>query len=212
MYFNNNKSDTNIDKEFTHKKKGSSSIGEILKKYKFILLAAILILIVVVGIIVIATGGKKRLVLNGEAVMTIYQDTDYIEPGYKAYNKKNKDMSSSIIIKSTLDTSKIGEYEITYTFDGITKVRKVNVVAKPDEYTYIYLKTVNNEVNIHLKVGDKYEEPGYQVFNSAGNDLNAKVKITGTVDTSKKGTYKLIYSVVNSKDVTISVARIVIVE
>ena len=46
---------------------------------------------------------------------------------------------------------------------------------------------------------------------TSGKDLTSKVTITGKVDTSKKGTYKLTYSIVDSNNVTISVSRKVIV-
>ena len=209
MYLNSKKSDTNIDKEFKKEKKLSSGI----KKNKvliFIILAIILVIIMI--LIFLLNRDKNYLVLNGDNVITIYQESDYIEQGFKAYTSKNKDLTSSVIIKSTLDTSKVGEYEITYTLGNITKTRIINVIEKPEEYTYIYLKPVNDDVNIYLKVGEEYHEPGYQVFNSSGKDLTEEVKVTGTVDTSKKGNYKLIYSVMDSNNATISVTRTVVVE
>lgn len=209
MYLNSKKSDTNIDKEFKKEKNFSSG----LKKHKtLIFIALAIILVIIVVLIFLMNRTKNYLVLNGDNVITIYQESDYIEQGFKAYNSKNKDLTSNVIIKSTLDTSKVGEYEITYTLDNITKTRVINVVEKPEEYTYIYLKPVNNDINIYLKVGEEYHEPGYQVYNSGMKNLTEEVKVTGTVDTSKKGNYKLIYSVVDSNNVTVSVSRTVVVE
>lgn len=209
MYLNNKTTNTNIDKEFTKE----SPYTSIFKKYKsYIFITIALIIISIIIFIFIANREKKYLVLNGEQAITIYQGTDYIEQGYRAYTSKNIDLTRNVIIKSTLDTSKVGDYEITYTLDNITKTRIINVVEKPKEYTYIYLTPVNNDINIYLKIGEKFNEPGYQVFNSSGKNLTNEVKITGTVDTSKKGNYKLIYSVIDSNDVTVSVTRTVIVK
>lgn len=209
MYLNNKKIDTNIDKEFTKE----SPYTSIFKKYKsHIFITIALILTIAIIIIFVGSREKKYLILNGEQAITIYQGTDYIEQGYKAYTSKNRDLTSNVIINSTLDTSKIGEYEITYTLDSMKKTRIINVVEKPKEYTYIYLTPVNNDVNIYLKIGEDFNEPGYQVFNSNGKNLTNEVKITGTADTSKKGNYKLIYSVIDSNNVTVSVTRTVIVE
>lgn len=213
MYFNN-KQDTNIDKEFQNNNNSIlSNILEMIKKYKMIVFIAIALIIIILIIIIFATSRKTNyLILNGEEAITIYQGSDYIEAGFKAYNSKEADLSNNVIIESTLDTDKIGEYEITYTLGRIVKTRIVNVIEKPKEYTYIYLTTVNNKVDVYLKVGEKYNEPGYQVLNSNGKLLTEEVKITGTVDTSKKGNYKLIYSVVDSNNVTVSVTRTVVVE
>lgn len=209
MYLNNKTTDTNIDKEFTKE----SPYTSMFKKYKsYIFITIALIIISIMIFIFIANREKKYLVLNGEQAITIYQGTDYIEQGYRAYTSKNRDLTSNVIIKSTLDTSKVGDYKITYTLDNMTKTRIINVVEKPKEYTYIYLTPVNNDVNIYLKIGEEFNEPGYQVFNSSGKNLTNEVKITGTVDTSKKGNYKLIYSVIDSNNVTVSVTRTVIVE
>ena len=57
----------------------------------------------------------------------------------------------------------------------------------------------------------KFNEPGYNVFNTAGEELNEKVITTGTVDTSKIGTYQITYSVTDSRNITTTVKRTIIV-
>ena len=213
MYLNSNKSDTNIDKEFAQEKNTANNIMDIFNQYKNVILIALGVIIVIIIIIIIVSNKKTDyLILNGDEAITIYQGSDYIEAGFSAYNSKKQDLTNKVLIKSTLNTDKTGEYEITYTLNDITKTRIINVIEKPTEYTYIYLNTVNNEVNVYLKVGQTYNEPGYKVYNNSGKNLNKEVNVTGTVDTSKKGSYNLIYSVVDSKNVTISVTRTVIVE
>lgn len=214
MYFNDDKKFTNIDNEFENDNI-LSNILNLLNKYKIIIIIFLLLVIGIIVIIYFNNNNVKNvinyLVLNGDESITIYQDSDYIELGFEAYNSKNENLTNDVIIKSNLDTSKIGYYEIIYTIGDVTKTRKINVIAKPKDYTYIYLKTVDNSVNIYLKVGEMYMEPGYQVFSSTGKNLTNQVKIDGVVDTSKRGNYKLIYSVVDSNNVTISVSRTVIV-
>ena len=211
MYFNENNSNTNIDKEFNQEKNNLSHILFLLNKYKLFIIGIVIILIILMIFIILNRKINNYIILTGEENITLYQGTDYIEPGYSAYNSKDKDLTNEVIIKSTLDTSKIGEYKITYTIRNITKTRIITVIEKPKEYTYIYLKTINNDINIYLKVNEEYVEPGYQVFSSTGLDLTNQVKVTGDVDTSKKGTYKLIYSVIDSNGVTISAERTIII-
>ena len=211
MYFKD-KGNTNIDSEFNNDNI-LSRLLKIISKYKVFIIGIVLVIILIVLMSFLFLNKKitNYLILEGEENITIYQGVDYVEPGYNAYNSKDEDLSNEVIIRSTLDTNKIGEYEITYTIGNITKTRIITVIAKPEEYTYIYLKTINNDINVYLKVNDEYVEPGYQVFSSTGLDLTSQVKITGSVDTSKKGTYKLIYSVVDSNNVTITATRTVIV-
>ena len=89
----------------------------------------------------------------------------------------------------------------------IVKTRIVNVVEKPRVYTFIRLNTVDGSVDIRLKKGDVYQEPGYNVFSTSGVELNDKVVVSGDVDTSKKGIYELVYSLVDEYGITISVSR-----
>ena len=211
MYFNSDKNNTNIDNQFK-KENQLFFVKEKIKQYKFpIIITLIIILLIVIILFFVTKKEKNYLVLNGEENITLYQGTDYIEPGYSAHNSKNEDLTSKVSIKSTLNTNKIGEYEIIYTLDEITKVRKIKVIEKTKEYTYIYLNTINGSINMYLKVGEPYVEPGFSVFNSAGKNLNDSVKITGSVDTTKKGNYQLIYSVVDSNNVVASKVRNIIV-
>ena len=97
--------------------------------------------------------------------------------------------------------SAIGMFEI------ILVIRYVKVVENIDA-TYIHL---TGKQNMYLEIGEKYVEPGYQVYDSKEQNLTEKVVITGKVDTSKKGTYRLTYTVVNSRNKTTSVVRTIVV-
>ena len=210
MYFKD-KNNTNIDNEFDD---GNilSKILNILSKYKLIIIIA-LILIFIIVFILLFTNRKvtNYLDLEGEEYITIYQNEDYIEPGYDAYNSKKQKLNSQVEVITNIDTSKIGEYEITYSLGEIKKTRKVKVITKPKEYTYIYLNSVNDSINVYLEVGEEYIEPGYKVYSTTGKDYTSEVKVTGEVDTNKKGSYQLVYSLIDEKGVTISETRTVIV-
>ena len=115
MYFGD-KHETNIDDEFNQENNILSGILKMLSKYKlFVIVGLFLIVIVLMIILFVNKKVINYLDLNGEEVITLYQGTDYIEPGFKAYNSKDEDLNSQVIIKSTLDTDEVGEYEITYT-------------------------------------------------------------------------------------------------
>lgn len=209
MYFNN-KFDTNINNQFD--KKSTFNLLNMIKKYKwfiFIIIAIILLIMMFLYFFDRDTGNYLELV--GEENIILYQGTDYIEPGFKAYNSKDIDLTSDVDISSNLDVSTVGEYEISYTLNDIVKTRKIVIVEKPKVYTFIRLNAINNNINIYLKLGEEYNDPGYKVYSSTGENLNNKAKVTGTVDTSKKGNYKIVYSLVDSDGVTITASRIVTV-
>ena len=201
MYFNE-KEETNIDHHFKNENKFS------LKNIKPIywIIAGVVLLVAIIVIIVFLMGDKYTIELIGEEKITVTIGSQYVEPGYSAYDRKNSDVTSQVEITSNVDTSKIGEYKVIYTIDGITKTRYVTV---DEGRTYINLL---GDVNMNLKVGQKYVEPGYEVYDSVDQNLKQKVKVSGNVDTSKAGTYEITYSVVNSRNKTVTAKRYVIVK
>ena len=207
MYFND-KSDTNIDKEFGGKSGGG--IISIFAKYSKWIIIGVVILILIILLIVLL-GNRKRyyITLEGDSVINLYQGDKYDEPGYKGYDNKNNDLTGEVIVNDeAVDTSTIGEYAITYSLHGIKKIRTVNVVDKPIEATYMYLK---GDLVVNLHIGDKYEEAGWVVVDTYEPDLNDKVQVDSNVDTSREGSYLIVYRIKNSKGITTSVSRTVVV-
>ena len=197
MYFKE-KDDTNIDDEF------DTGIN-----WKPILLiggGVLIVALVIFAIIFFLTRGDKYTIkLSGEEKIILTKDSDYIEPGYSAYDRKKNDVTNQVSITSNVDTSKIGEYEILYSIDDINKVRYVSIIEGD---TFIRLK---GDVNMYIEQGRTYNEPGFTVVDSSGEDLTSKVKTSGKVDTSKLGTYQITYSVTNSRGVTTNKKRTIIV-
>ena len=69
--------------------------------------------------------------------------------------------------------------------------------------------TLNGQKKMTLKVGDTYTEKGAKATDKADGDLTSKIQISGSVNTSRAGTYTITYSVTNSKDLTATVTRTV---
>ncbi len=207
MYFNENKENTNIDSEF----KGNNKFD--IEKYKkpLIIGGGILLFIILLIIIIILLGGRQKyyIRLMGEQTINIYQGVNYVEPGYYGYNRKGTDLTSQVVVKDNIDTQSIGTYTVIYTLHNTTKKRTINVVDRPSVITMLYL---NGDKTINLKVGDEYKEPGYSAIDAIDGDITSKVTTQGTADTSKKGTYRIVYSVVNSENITTSETRVVVVE
>ena len=94
-----------------------------------------------------------------------------------------------------------------YSINRITKIRYV-IVSENYSKARIHLK---GNLEMYLEVGEKYKEPGYEVYDSIDKNLSSSVVVTGNIDTSKVGTYLLTYTIVNSRNVTTTVTRTVYV-
>lgn len=208
MYFNE-KEDTNIDWELkkNRQKKDKKQVAK--KIFKTLAIIIVLIILALIAILIIKKINRSYLILNGNTEMTIYKGTIYNEPGYEAYDSKKNSLNDQVTVKSDLDSNTIGTYTIVYTLNGKSKTRTVKVIEKPAIVTTIHL---NGKANIYLNVGEAYREPGYVAIDNIDGDLTDKVEVNSNVDTSKRGTYRIIYSVTNSDGVTTSATRTIIVQ
>ena len=209
MFLNNNGSNnnTNIDSSFN---KSSGGITFDLKKILIILL---IVVVLIVGIIIIVnlvnnSSGESTLTLNGGDI-SIYKNNTYVDLGYVAVDSKGNDISSKVKVESNVNSTEIGEYTVTYKLGKKSLVRKVNVVNKGNVTT---IMTLNGESVINLQLNDIYDEKGVTVLDSTEKDLNDRVIKYGEVDTSKKGTYRLVYTFVNSEGVMVASERMVTVK
>lgn len=133
---------------------------------------------------------KPNLYLMGKNPLIISQGQEFIEPGYTATTVNGDDISRSTVIEGSVDTSTIGNYELTYkiTDDGITSIkkRKVKVVDIEDPYihhpgTTVLLNTVTS-FDVMNEV--------YAVDNS-GESLSVKAVTDLTLGIN--GEYKVVY-------------------
>ena len=210
MYFKD-KINTNIDKEFGKKKKFSiKKIDFNNIDYKKIIIFSGIILLVIIGIILITKNKHNNyfIDLDGEDLIMIYKDSEYVEPGYSARNNKGVDFTDKVVVQDDVNTSVVGDYKVIYTLGDTRVVRYVSVIEKPIGATSIYL---SGEVTMYLRVGDTYLEPGYTVIDSIDSNLTDKVIVKNEVDMSKEGIYRITYMVTNSTGVSTQVSRTVIV-
>ena len=71
---------------------------------------------------------------------------------------------------------------------------------------------LNGDSSITINVGDTYIEKGATARDDTDGDISGKIQISGSVNTSKAGTYTVTYTVRNSKDKTATIKRTVIVK
>lgn len=157
---------------------------------KLLILGAILF-IVVTGIIIYLLI-PYDIKLNGDKVITINYKDIYNEEG--AYlTKLNKKINKDIKITGKVDTTKLGEYTITYSYKDQKKVRKV--IVKDLEKPTLTL----NKDDITLFVNDsEYIEYGANATDNYDKDI--KIKIDNNVNTSIIGEYEVKYTACDSSN------------
>ncbi len=133
---------------------------------------------------------KPNLYLMGKNPLIISQGQEFIEPGYTATTVNGDDISRSTVVEGSVDTSTIGNYELTYkiTDDGITSIkkRKVKVVDIEDPYIHHPGTTVLLNTATSFDVMNEV----YAVDNS-GETLSVKAVTDLTLGIN--GEYKVVY-------------------
>lgn len=133
---------------------------------------------------------EPDIILNGKNEITIEAGTKYEELGANA--KDLFEGKKEVKISGKVNVSEPGEYMVTYTAEDTSgnkavSIRKVKVV---DTTSPIII--FNGDKEITIEAGTQYVEPG-----ASGKDIvdgSVEVKISGVIDTSKVGEYKINYS------------------
>ena len=138
--------------------------------------------------------------LIGSDKITLCPNGKYKELGYKAYDNYEGDLTKDVDVNISDDT-------ITYSVkDKSGNSFKVNRTLKRVDNETPKLKLKGNS-SYNLVVGSSFTDPGYIVSDNC--DSNVNVTISGSVDTSKVGTYELVYKAVDSSNNSVTVKRYV---
>ena len=153
------------------------------------------------------------ITLTGDATVTIELGATYTDEGATASDNYDGDITDSIVTETTVDTSVVGSYTVTYNVtdansnDATTVTRIVNVVD-----LIIPILTLVGEDLIYIDQGSNYFDAGATAFDNYDGDITENITVTGEVDTESFGPYTLIYDVMDSSgNVAISISRTVIV-
>lgn len=178
-----------------------------------IITIVILVVIAIIILLIIKSRSNRNyeeysIFLLGNDSISMYVGDIYVEPGYTAKTDNGKEVTNKVIVTNTVDVDKVGNYDVIYELGNASVRRKVEVLSKKSNYSYIYLKGKTVD---YIKLGNIYNDPGYVAIDTIDGNITSKVSIDGKVDYNKVGTYKLIYSVLNSRGAVASVNRLVVV-
>jgi len=156
------------------------------------------------------------ITLNGDNPLYLNVGDEFVDPGATATDDVDGDLTEQIVVTGSVDTSKPGEYTLTYTVSDsagneATETRTVIVreVQEPDTTPPVI--TLNGDNPLYLNVGDEFVDPGATATDDVDGDLTEQIVVTGSVDTSKPGEYTLTYTVSDSAGNEATATRTVIV-
>lgn len=147
---------------------------------------------------------KPEITLEGGNEVSACPGKKYKEQGYKAIDNYDGDITSKVKIEET-------DKKITYTVSDssgnktvVTRTLKRIDDVKPEI-------TLKGDKVLYIEKGGKYIEPGYTASDNCDGDVTSKVEVTEEVNTNEIGTYKINYSVKDTKGNIVSTSRVVYV-
>lgn len=147
---------------------------------------------------------KPVISLTGSEIGIACPGKDYVDEGATASDNYDGDISDKVKVE-------VGDNKLVYSVsDSSGNIGKIerSIEYKDEDSPAIELK---GNSTIYLYVGNSYNEPGYTASDNCDGDITDKVEVSGNVNTSSSGTYKITYSVTDSNDNSSSVERTVIV-
>lgn len=146
---------------------------------------------------------KPIITLNGEKEIKVCpgKASEYKDQGYTAVDNVDGDITDKVTV-TTLDNKII--YEVTDE-EGNKATEERNLVESDTDSPTI---TLNGGENYTVLLNTSFTD-SYTAKDSCDGDLKSKVKVTGSVDTKKVGTYTLTYEVTDSSGNTATAKRTV---
>ena len=129
----------------------------------------------------------------------------YKEYKYKAEDNYDGDLTDKVEVN--LIDDKLIYTVIDSSGNDTILTRKIKLIT--DNKPELELKG-SKELTIYK--GTEYKEPGYEVKDECDGNLTDKVRVEGSVDKDKTGTYEIKYTILNSNEVKAEETRKVIVK
>lgn len=126
----------------------------------------------------IVEGDFNNVCPNGKVNNVTYKSTDNYDGNLT--DKIEYKLNGDRIIYKVTDSS------------GNSTTKEYDVTIKDEEKPTLIL---NDDSTLYIVLNSKYVEPGYVAIDNCDGNITEKVKVDGTVNTQKAGTYEIKYSV-----------------
>lgn len=140
------------------------------------------------------------ITLTGDAAVTIEVGETYTDAGATATDNRDGNLTSSIIVGGSVDTSTVGSYVLTYNVTDAAgnSAAQVTRTVTVQDTTPPTLSLVG-DASVSIVEGTTYTEQGATATDNVDGDISASVIIGGdSVDTSTVGAYVLTYDVTDA--------------
>ena len=149
------------------------------------------------------------LSLNNDSHMIVAYGSTFSDPGASAIDNVDGDLTASIIVEGTINTSIYGKQYLTYSVTdtaGNTETIQRTVVVQ--EFTPPVITLTGNEV-LYVPVGATKADLAFTAIDDVDGDVSDSVVLSNNVDFQTPGTYTLTYTVSDSSGNTASQSRTV---
>ena len=148
-----------------------------------------------------------EIILNGEEEYRQSYKNEFEEPGYKAIDEYDGDLTKNV--KLSKENINENSFYIKYEIEDSSgnKTQKARSVTLIDDIAPVI--SLNGNENITVLLNNNYEEKGAKAEDEKEGDLTEKISKEGDVDTSKEGIYTIIYKVADSQGNEATKKRIV---
>ncbi|WP_460423656.1 immunoglobulin-like domain-containing protein, partial [Paraclostridium sordellii] len=167
--------------------------------------------------ITVTVRSNDKPVISGADNVSIKEGSPFNPmAGVTATDTEDGNITKDIKVTGTVDTDKPGKYELIYIVtdkDGNTTTVKRTITVNPKMVVINSMPVINAEDKT-IKVGDKFNPmTGVTATDKEDGNITKDIKvIENTVDTSKPGTYKVVYEVTDSQGETTTKTITVTVE
>lgn len=150
---------------------------------------------------------EASIILKGSNEMELNIGDSFVDPKVEAKASSGSVIEDvDIVIKkgeqtvSSIDTSKVGTYTITYSVVSNGTVSSVtrNVIVKDKTSPVITVNGNTSRFTIEVAKNSTFTIPSATALDNIDGDLTSKITVSGTVNTNVIGTYELEYSVTDN--------------
>jgi len=141
------------------------------------------------------------LTLEGDKFINVSLGEAYGDAGATAIDDVDGDLSSTIVIIGSVDTSTVGSYVLVYSVidaAGNEALLSRTVIVVDIIDTIAPILTLQGIADLNHPVGMVYSDSGVIAVDNVDGDLSANIIVTGSVDSSTIGRYILTYNVSDS--------------
>lgn len=148
------------------------------------------------GIVIVGDQSPPIITLTGGDTIQTEQGFPFSDPGYRAIDFVDGNLTSQVQVTGSVDTTQVGSYILRYQVrDSSGNLARVNRVVEVTPDATPPRLSLRGPNPLDLLVFDAYNEPGFTALDRVDGDLSNAVQVSGQVQTDQLGTYNLIYRV-----------------